>query len=112
MMMRVFVKSLIYLLSVSSILSSWVVAEFERDGKVLELDESNFEKAISTFDYIFVDFYAPWCGHCKHLAPQVYLLSYVYIYLHICMYVCMCFMLQFSTLYVYCIVFYFGFFML
>ncbi|KAL8110846.1 hypothetical protein AgCh_026552 [Apium graveolens] len=72
-MMRVFVISLIYILSISSILSSsWVSAdEFVRDGKVLELDESNFDKAISTFDYIFVDFYAPWCGHCKHLAPQL-----------------------------------------
>ncbi|KAK1371818.1 Thioredoxin domain-containing protein [Heracleum sosnowskyi] len=72
-MIRVCLISLIYILSISSILSSsWVVAdEFVRDGKVLELDESNFDKAISTFDYIFVDFYAPWCGHCKHLAPQL-----------------------------------------
>lgn len=43
-------------------------------GKVLELDESNFDAAISSFDYILVDFYAPWCGHCKRLAPQVYFL--------------------------------------
>lgn len=73
MMIRLSVISFIYILSVSSILSSsWVAAdEFVRDGKVLELDESNFDKAISTFDYIFVDFYAPWCGHCKHLAPQL-----------------------------------------
>lgn len=41
------------------------------NGKVLELDASNFDAAISTFDYIFVDFYAPWCGHCKRLAPEV-----------------------------------------
>ncbi|XP_049409373.1 protein disulfide isomerase-like 5-2 [Solanum stenotomum] len=40
-------------------------------GKVLELDESNFDAAISNFDYILVDFYAPWCGHCKRLAPQL-----------------------------------------
>jgi protein disulfide-isomerase A1 len=41
------------------------------NGKVLELDESNFDSAISTFDFILVDFYAPWCGHCKRLSPQV-----------------------------------------
>lgn len=47
--------------------------QFAIDGKVLELDESNFEAAISTFDYMFVDFYAPWCGHCKRLSPEVFL---------------------------------------
>lgn len=41
------------------------------DGKVLELDESNFDIAISTFDFMLVDFYAPWCGHCKRLSPQL-----------------------------------------
>jgi protein disulfide-isomerase A1 len=48
-------------------------AEFEipRDGSVLELDGSNFEAAVRTADFLFVDFYAPWCGHCKRLAPQV-----------------------------------------
>ncbi|PIN09288.1 Thioredoxin-like protein [Handroanthus impetiginosus] len=45
--------------------------QFKLDGKVLELDESNFDAAISNFDYIFVDFYAPWCGHCKRLAPEL-----------------------------------------
>ncbi|XP_076917353.1 protein disulfide-isomerase 5-2-like [Bidens hawaiensis] len=41
------------------------------DGKVLELDESTFDSAISSFDFIFVDFYAPWCGHCKRLSPEL-----------------------------------------
>ncbi|KAI3464388.1 hypothetical protein Pfo_021051 [Paulownia fortunei] len=45
--------------------------QFKLDGKVLELDDSNFDAAISNFDYIFVDFYAPWCGHCKRLAPEL-----------------------------------------
>ncbi|TYH53991.1 hypothetical protein ES332_D09G137400v1 [Gossypium tomentosum] len=45
--------------------------ELKADGKVLELDESNFDSAISSFDYILVDFYAPWCGHCKRLSPQL-----------------------------------------
>ena len=46
---------------------------FSVNGKVLELDESSFDSAISTFDFILVDFYAPWCGHCKRLSPQVLL---------------------------------------
>ncbi|CAL0303076.1 unnamed protein product [Lupinus luteus] len=44
---------------------------FSVDGKVLELQESNFDSAISSFDHILVDFYAPWCGHCKRLSPEL-----------------------------------------
>ncbi|KAK5832702.1 Protein disulfide-isomerase 5-2 -like protein [Gossypium arboreum] len=45
--------------------------QFKVDGKVLELDEANFDSAISSLDYILVDFYAPWCRHCKLLSPQL-----------------------------------------
>ncbi|XP_021767253.1 protein disulfide-isomerase 5-2-like [Chenopodium quinoa] len=45
--------------------------QFDIDGKVIDLDDSNFDSAISTFDYVFVDFYAPWCGHCKRLSPEL-----------------------------------------
>lgn len=45
--------------------------QIPRDGSVVELDEGNFESAVAAVDYLFVDFHAPWCGHCKRLAPQL-----------------------------------------
>jgi len=43
-----------------------------KEGGVVELlDESNFEeKVLSSDDFWVVEFYAPWCGHCKKLAPE------------------------------------------
>jgi protein disulfide-isomerase A6 len=40
-------------------------------SKVLTLDPSNIKQVLAQKDKtIFVEFYAPWCGHCKHLAPD------------------------------------------
>lgn len=37
--------------------------------KVIELDASTFQKTIAENSMVLVDFYAPWCGHCKTLRP-------------------------------------------
>ena len=36
---------------------------------VVELDGNSFSQAIQSAGLTFVKFYAPWCGHCKRLAP-------------------------------------------
>ena len=46
------------------------VSAYDEEDDVLVLHESDFSEATEEFDFIMVEFYAPWCGHCKKLTPE------------------------------------------
>ncbi len=58
-------KSLAYLISLSILISTTTSSD------VIKLTSNNFQREVAnSADIWLVEFYAPWCGHCKQLAPQ------------------------------------------
>ncbi|KAG0198463.1 protein disulfide-isomerase precursor [Mortierella sp. GBA30] len=47
-----------------------MLAGVRAESDVLELTEKNFASSIKDQKLMMVEFYAPWCGHCKALAPE------------------------------------------
>ncbi|RPA88239.1 thioredoxin-domain-containing protein [Ascobolus immersus RN42] len=55
----------------SLLLTGSASALYSSKGPVLQVNEKNFKKEIlNSNTAAIVEFFAPWCGHCKNLAPE------------------------------------------
>jgi protein disulfide-isomerase A6 len=64
-------KYLTLLISVASlVVLNTCQSLYDDKSSVVKLTKDNFDKLVLKSDQLWlIEFYAPWCGHCKTLAP-------------------------------------------
>lgn len=56
----------------SSFIDSLIVLQqspVQNNGQVMELNDKNYLNVLEQSELLFVKYFAPWCGHCRNMAP-------------------------------------------
>lgn len=67
--MRSFAPLVLSLLGVTAAVSAAESAD-AADANVISLTKDTFNDFVKEHDLVLAEFFAPWCGHCKALAPK------------------------------------------